>query len=95
MKQLLLIVSMTLTTIVYSQTTSSTGNFAHASSDRDTLYLLKGDTMANLTFTIWKNDPKWNGMNPTILFINSEQMKSYKESYLLVRREKNVKKLNN
>ncbi len=95
MKKILFLASMALTSVVYSQTVSSQASFAHTTAKRDTLYLLKNDTMASVTFSVWKSDKTWNGTNPTILFVNDRQMRELKENYVLVRREKSVTKLNN
>lgn len=95
MKKILFLASMALTSVVYSQTASNQASFAHTTEKRDTLYLLKNDTMATVTFGVWKSDKSWNGTNPTILFVNDKQMRELKENYVLVRREKSVTKLNN
>ncbi len=95
MKKILFLASMALTSVVYSQTVSNQASFAHTTAKRDTLYLLKNDTMASVTFSVWKSDKTWNGTNPTILFVNDKQMRELKENYVLVRREKSVTKLNN
>lgn len=91
MKNILFAALMTLTTSVFSQTKSEFGDFAHVTSKKDTLFLLKSDTMSKITFNIWKNDPKWNGTNPTILFVNQKEMLLFKQNQsLAVRREENL-----
>ncbi len=95
MKKIVILALMAMSTVCYSQTASNQASFAHSTETRDTLYLLKNDTMATVTFGVWKSDKSWNGTNPTILFVNDKQMRELKENYVLVRREKSVTKLNN
>jgi hypothetical protein len=54
------------------------GDFAQATPNKDTLFLLEGDRMSTVTYEIWKSDPKWKGNNPYIKFVCENEMKKIK-----------------
>ena len=90
MKNILFVALMALTTSTFAQK-NTYGDFGHVSSKKDTLYLLKTDTLSQITFSIWKRDPNWNGMNPTILFVSQKEMLMLKQNQSLAyRREENI-----
>ena len=80
MKKTLAIVLLSLPIIGFAQ--SEMGSFAHVSPKKDTLFLLSGDPMSKLTFSIWKSDSTWNGQNPTIVFVNHKTIEELKFAYL-------------
>lgn len=78
MKKLIILAILALPAIGFSQKAEH-GYFAHVSPKNDTLYLLKNDPLTSITFQVWKNDPKWNGSNPCILFVDHDTMVCLKE----------------
>jgi hypothetical protein len=44
---------------------------AHYTPNKDTLYLLKNDTMSNILYSCWQRDTNWKGNNPTIVLLDS------------------------
>ena len=79
MKKSLAIALLSFPIFAFSQ--KQMGNFAHVTTNKDTLFLLKDDTMSKLTFNIWKSDPTWNGQNPYIVFVDAESMEDLKFAY--------------
>jgi hypothetical protein len=76
MKKSLITALLSIPAFVYSQT--EMGNFAHVTPKKDTLFLLENDPLTKLTFNVWKSDSTWNGQNPTIVFVNREDMEAIK-----------------
>lgn len=79
MKKTLIIALLALPILSYSQT--EMGNFAQVNSKKDTLFLLEKDPLTKITFNIWKSDSTWNGQNPTIIFVKTEEMEEIKFAY--------------
>jgi hypothetical protein len=82
MRKLLILAILAIPAWGFSQKAEQ-GHFAHTSQKHDTLYLLKNDPMTTITFQIWKNDSKWNGTNPCILFVDRDTMVCLKEENVL------------
>lgn len=53
--------------------------FAQPTPDRDTLYLLKNDNMANVTYNAWQVDSIVR--KPAIVFVSEEGMKTIKRRF--------------
>jgi hypothetical protein len=64
----------------FGQTTEAAefGTFALATTNKDTLYLVANDPLSKITFSVWKNDPTWDGTCPTILWVSSSEMAEFK-----------------
>ena len=58
--------------------------FIQPSHSRDTLYLTKGDTLSGLTERVWRMDKKWDGTNPTIVYVSADRMRRIKANYMVV-----------
>jgi hypothetical protein len=92
MKKLITILAL----LPISSFAQTIGNHAHFTASKDTLYLLKEDPLARVTFNVWKNDPTWNGTCPTILFLNTDQMAAIKgEDRRLAQKQPATKPSNN
>lgn len=51
---------------------------AHFTEQKDTLFLLENDSIADLLYEAWLKDTTWRGDNPTIKFIPLEELKCLK-----------------
>jgi hypothetical protein len=92
MKKLITILAL----LPISSFAQTIGNHAHPTPTKDTLYLLKEDPLANVTFNVWKSDPTWNGTCPTIIFLNTDQMAAIKgEDKRLAQKQSKNKPSNN
>jgi len=47
-------------------------DFAYATPQRDTLYLSAEDSLTRNIYLSWHMDPRWNGTNPTIVFMSQD-----------------------
>lgn len=62
-----------------SAKTPEPGYFAHTSQNKDTLYLLKNDTLSKVIYKIWQVDTLWTSKKPVIKFVSKKQMASIKK----------------
>lgn len=89
MKKIFLSLTIAMSAISVNAQSTTYADFVYVTPQRDTIFLDKNSPTAWNLYDSWNADKTWNGVNPSIIFVDTTVIIAKKEEDLLPKRRKN------